>query len=147
VLRASEELDEDNLALFDSLLYVIYSDRSLYKRFHPRIYKKFGISLNEKKWFNILNRLSDLGCLSVNFELCCPDSDETIRTFDRYDMIPFGMIIDCPNCGNIFPIDEKDIFITYTFNDIFKPIPGAGRDPHFFLKGIQCSKKNTPYPF
>ena len=136
MLRTCEGFEDHNIALYDTILYLIY-DQKLYPRFHPKIYKKLGVPIEEDKWFNLLNHLSNHGYLRINFELCCSESFETIQTFKKYDDIPIGIDIVCPNCGNEFRAEEKDIFITYTFNDIFRPLSGSGRDLSFFRKGPQ----------
>ncbi len=130
VLKASEGFNDDIIEEFDALLYQIY--REYADRFHPRIYKRLEVTVDEKAWLSALNQLSNCGFLKANFELCCPETDETIEVFNRFDDIPFGKNVGCPYCGNEFTVDETDIFITYTFENKFKPQHRSERDQPFF---------------
>jgi len=138
VLKASEGLDDKNIGLYDVLLYQIY--KKYHSRFALRIYKKLCFPVDERQWQSILDQLTDLGYLSLNFELCCPDSYETIKVFKTIEEIPFGGEMECPNCGKELHIDAKDIFITYSFDDRFKPLPMAGKDLDFFRENQPTQK-------
>jgi Holliday junction resolvase-like predicted endonuclease len=126
-----DELDRELLKRIDSTLYLIYSTNHYYKRFGPTIYKYFGFELDEPKWITTLDNLAQYNYLIKNFELCCYFCDETIDVFHSFDDLPVGSEKSCPNCGKNFLIRYKDIFITYSFEDLFKPDSNCKGSPFF----------------
>jgi hypothetical protein len=144
-LKDSEEFDEQEISSFDNLLRLIYS-KKYHKRFSPRIYKYFGFELSEGDWIRFLEELSLKGYIKINFELCCPKTDESIITYERYDDMRFGSEKTCPNCGEVFIATEADIFITYQFNDALKPDLNS-EDVEFFrkLSTPMCKKKDLSF--
>jgi len=136
-----EELKEYNVSIsdikqLDSLLFLIY-DKGYHRRFNPRVYRYFGIEVNEKVWLSLLEKLNQVGLIQVNFELTCPYCDETIEVYDSYDILPIDQSISCPNCGEAFTVSEKDIFITYSFKESFKPNHLSIENNQFFRERSQ----------
>jgi hypothetical protein len=124
------EFDTQDLKLFDSLLYLIY-DKHYHERFSPRVYKYFGISVNENDWMYALEQLKQLGVMNRYFEVACPSSGETVAFFDKFDDLPIGKEASCTYCGEDFTVTEEDIFVTYGFEDELRP-QKAGKGEDFF---------------
>jgi len=139
-LKEFNEFDVDDLNLFDDILYLIYRHR-YQTRFHPRVYRYFGIKLDESKWIFILEKLSQLGVIQINYELCCQNSDETIEIYHKYDDIPLNSTKLCINCDEEFIVDEDDIFITYSFNNSFKPVCNHNHRGDDFFRIEQSTNK------
>lgn len=142
-----EELRESDVSVkeikqLDSLLFLIY-DKGYHQRFNPRVYRYFGIEVNEKVWLSLLEKLSRVGLIQINFELTCPYCDETIEVYDSYDSLPIDQSKSCPNCGEAFTVSEKDIFITYSFKETFKPFHSSIEKSPFFRENPQVDSKFT----
>lgn len=128
------DLDFDLLKRIDSALYLICTTKNYSKRFSPRVYKYFGFELDESKWITTLDNLIKNNYLRKNFELCCSSCDETIETFHSLDDLPVGLEKSCPSCGEIFSVGYNDVFITYSFDDLFKPDSQNEESPFFRSK-------------
>jgi Holliday junction resolvase-like predicted endonuclease len=105
---------------YDKLFYLIYTN-NYHKRFSPLVYRYFIEDLNEDEWLSVLNILTKHNLLKINYELCCPFTDETIEIYDRYDQIPLESEVICNNCCEEFSVTTNDIHITYKFEDHFLP--------------------------
>ncbi|RKX91687.1 MAG: hypothetical protein DRP84_11230 [Spirochaetes bacterium] len=142
-----EKLREFNVSVneikqLDSLLFLIY-DKGYHQRFNPRVYRYFGMEVNEKVWLSLLEKLSKVGLMKINFEVTCPHCDETIEVYDSYDGLPIGQSKSCPNCGKEFMVSEKDIFIMYSFKETFKPSHSRIDRRSFFHENSQVDSKFT----
>src|SRR5271157_4520494 len=102
------------VTLIDTLLYLIYN-KGYQDRFSPNVYKYYGISLNEKNWIEALEKLSQLGYLEENIELCCSECYVSINNYKQLADIQFGSRGICPNCGEEYNVTSSDIFLTYSF--------------------------------
>lgn len=119
VLKELKEYDSE-ISIFDDILFNIYK-KNYYKRFNPRVYAYFNGDIEEKRWINFLEELWALGHLETNFELSCPECDETIEIFNKYTEIPFDKEIECNHCFEEYIVDLNDIFVTYSFKNSFTP--------------------------
>ena len=142
-----EKLRESDVSVkeikqLDSLLFLIY-DKGYHQRFNPRVYRYFGMEVNEKVWLSLLEKLSRAELMQINFELTCPYCDETIEVYDNYDSLPIGRPKNCPNFGEAFTVSEKDIFITYSFRETFKPSHSSIERSPFFRENPQEDSKFT----
>lgn len=120
-LKGFENISDTDIILFDAILFSIYQ-KGFHNRFNPRVYRQLNVQLDEQKWLKILDSLSKLNFLDKYFELCSPYSHETIEIYKKINEIPLGSYKYSPEDNADFEVTENDIFITYSFNDVFKPL-------------------------
>lgn len=118
-LKEYKNFDYPDIQTYDKILFNIYK-KNYHLRFNPRIYLSFGFEVAIEEWVLFLEELCKFEYLKINFELCCPLCDESIEIFGRYIDIPFSEMKLCESCEN-FVVSEKDIFITYSFKESFRP--------------------------
>jgi hypothetical protein len=115
-LRQSAKSLPDIDSQIESLLNAIRSN-GYAKRFSPRIYQTLGLKVDEKSWIDTISKLVQSGFLTESYELCCPSCHETIAVYQSYNDLPLDNRISCNSCGHTFIASEKDVFLTYAFQD------------------------------
>lgn len=75
--------------------------------------KKLGIPTSEAH--EQLAGLKDQGILEVHFDVVCPDTDRTIKSYKLEEEVPFGelFIEDTGDCEP-FELQESDLLVTYS---------------------------------
>ena len=121
LLKASDKFTDTDISIFDETLAQIYQ-RGYFNRFNPRVYKYFGINLDEDRWIQALDKLTESELLRKNFELCHPVEGNTLRLFEHMSDIPLGENIVLDDEEDELYISENDVYITYSFSDDFKPV-------------------------
>jgi hypothetical protein len=121
LLKASKEFTDTDISAFDETLARIYQ-LGYFNRFNARVYKYFGITLDEDRWIQALDQLTESDLLRKNFELCHPVEGNTVRLFKHMSDIPLGETITLDEEEDELYVSENDVYITYSFSDNFKPV-------------------------
>lgn len=136
-LSLLKAFSEEDIRVFDSLLYQIYQ-KGYYKRFNPRIYKYFDMSINEASWIEALDTLCQHSLATKHFELCHPVEGYTLQTFDLITDVPIGNCIYFGELDEDIYVTANLVFMTYSLSENFKPLIKKEED-----KSSKKSKKGV----
>jgi predicted GH43/DUF377 family glycosyl hydrolase len=81
--------------------------------FHPKhLATSAGISLAEAQ--KVLERWVKDSRLIRHFEVLCPESGRTVRSYRMASAVPVGEDLDCPYCEDPHLVAESDLWVTYS---------------------------------
>jgi uncharacterized protein YegL len=109
------------LSNIQTLIKYIY-ENGYDERFNPRVYRKLGIKVDEREWIETISKMVEHGQAKEMLELTCPNCQEIIGSYDRYQDIPLEQTIECIHCFHEFKVSEEHIIPMYSFSDSFDPM-------------------------